>query len=114
MKASITTFLAGIAALTIASAPLAASAANWNDGHDRGGNDRGSYHVQYNGGNRGGYQARGDWGHRGYAYGGGYAYAAPAYVNGYFGWAPGGFQGWYYNGGWYHHRRWNGGIWIYF
>ena len=113
MKTSITTILAGLAALSIASAPLAASAADWNGGHDRGG-----YHTQYNGRDRGGYQARGDWGHRGYGYGGGYAYAAPVYqppyVDGYFGWAPSGFQGWYHDGGWYHHRRWNGGIWIYF
>jgi len=37
-----------------------------------------------------------------------------AYYNGYYGWAPAGFYGYYRNGGWYHHRRWHGGVWIYF
>jgi hypothetical protein len=78
--------------LALAAAPLAASAQNWHNG----GGDRGGYRD-----NRGGQ-----------------AYSRPVYtapyVNGYFGFAPGGFQGYYYNGGWYHHRRWSGGIWIYF
>lgn len=44
-------------------------------------------------------------------------YTQPVYqepVDGYFGWSPDGFQGYYWNGNWYHHRRWNGGVWIYF
>jgi hypothetical protein len=111
MKPLITTLFAGIVGLTLASAPLTAGAADWNGGHDRGG-DRGGYRA--NDGDHGGDHDR-DWGRRG-DYDGGYAppvYRAP-YVNGSFGWAPGGFQGWYSNGGWFQHRRWRDGIWIYF
>ncbi len=43
-----------------------------------------------------------------------YAYAPVAYYNGYYGWCPFGYYGFYYNGGWFHHRRWSGGIYIYF
>jgi hypothetical protein len=65
---------------------LAASAQSWQ-GH--GADHRGGY-TQRGGGN--------------YQRGGG----------GYYGWAPGGFPGYFWNGNWYHHRRWNGGVWIYF
>jgi hypothetical protein len=109
MKAIITKILAAAATLVLASAPLAASAQNWS-GHDHDGN-RGGY-VQRGGGytHRGGEYVRGGGYYRGY---GRPIYAQP-YVNGYFGFAPGGFQGFFWNGGWYHHRRWNGGVWLYF
>jgi hypothetical protein len=104
MKALIKNIVIGATGLLLAAAPLAASAQTW---HDHGRDQRaGNYQ-------RGGYEHR-DW------HGGGYARPVyrsayqPAYVNGYFGWAPGGFQGYYSNGGWYHHRRWNGGVWLYF
>jgi Ni/Co efflux regulator RcnB len=104
MKALIKNIVIGAAGLVIAAAPLAASA---QDRHDHGRDQRA---AQYE---RGGDVHR-DW------HGGGYvrpvyrtAYR-PGFVNGYFGWSPGGFQGYYWNGGWYHHRRWNGGVWIYF
>jgi hypothetical protein len=40
--------------------------------------------------------------------------APVAYYDGYYGVAPGGFYGYYWHGGWYMHRRWSGGVWIYF
>src|SRR5471032_1438984 len=103
MKALIKKIVIGAAGLMIAAAPLAASAQNWHDDHAA---RPGNYQ-------RGGNEHR-DW------HGGGYARPVyrtayrGGYVNGYFGWSPGGFQGYYWNGGWYHHRRWNGGLWIYF
>jgi hypothetical protein len=36
------------------------------------------------------------------------------HYDGYYGLAPGGFYGYYWHGGWYGHRRWANGIWIYF
>jgi uncharacterized membrane protein len=109
MKTLIKNIVIGAAGLMLAAAPLAASAQSWHD-HDRG-QGRGNYQ-------RGDYD-RGHYDHRDW-HGGGYArpvyqeaYPQP-YVNGYFGWAPGGFQGYYWNGGWYQHRRWNGGVWLYF
>lgn len=36
------------------------------------------------------------------------------FYDGYYGLAPAGFYGYYWHGGWYHHRRWANGIWIYF
>jgi hypothetical protein len=107
MKSIVNKLLVGASALAIATVPLAASAQSWHDG----GGNRGGYHTDDNRhDHRGG--ARYDVG-----------YAAPVYqrpfyrqpyVNGYFGWAPGGFQGYYWNGFWYQHRRSNGGVWIYF
>lgn len=40
--------------------------------------------------------------------------ARVAYYNGYYGLAPGGFYGYYWHGAWYAHRRWTNGVWIYF
>jgi hypothetical protein len=106
MKALIKNIVIGAAGLVIAAAPLAASAQNWHDDH---GARPGNYQRDQRGGSD----------HRDYR-GGSYSRPVyrsayqPAYDNGYFGWAPGGFQGYYSNGGWYHHRRWSGGVWIYF
>jgi hypothetical protein len=41
--------------------------------------------------------------------------APPAVLyEGYYGWAPGGFYGYYSHGVWYAHRRWGNGFWLYF
>ena len=40
-------------------------------------------------------------------------YRAP-YFDGYFGLAPAGWQGYYWHGNWYRHRRMSAGLWIYF
>jgi hypothetical protein len=108
MKSLISKLLVGLAGLAIVSAPLAASAQDWHGGNDRGSVQRNDNHGNYQ--NRGGDFRRGNERYRvGYAR----PYRQP-YVNGYFGFAPGGFQGYYWNGGWFHHRRWNGGVWLYF
>jgi hypothetical protein len=109
MKSLLTKIAIGAAGLVLAAAPLAASAQSWH-GHD---GNRGGYHDNDRGrdGDRGRVYDRGrDYDRGGYRR---TVYQQP-YVNGYFGWAPGGFQGYYSNGGWYQHRRWNGGVWIYF
>jgi hypothetical protein len=106
MKSLVNKLLLGLAGLAIASVPLAASAQTYHN------DDRGSYQRNDNRGhadNRGNVQS-GDNRYR-------VSYSRPvrqSYVDGYFGYAPGGFQGYYSNGGWYHHRRWNGGVWLYF
>jgi hypothetical protein len=109
MKSLLTKIAVGAAGLVLAAAPLAASAQSWH-GHDNGNRDRGGY-VQRGGNDRDDrYRDRDDRYRVGYARP---VYQQP-YVDGYFGWAPGGFQGYYWNGGWYHNRRWSGGVWIYF
>ena len=107
MNTLIKKIIVGAAGLVLAAAPLAASA---QSSHDRG-NDRGSYRDNRGYDNRG--QAPRDRDDRGRWADQRPVYTAP-YVNGYFGLAPGGFQGYYNNGGWYQHRRWDAGIWIYF
>ena len=97
----------GAAGLVLAAAPLAANAQGWHNG-DR---DRGGHYDRRGDDHR--WQERRDRDDRGRWRYERPVYTAP-YVNGYFGWAPGGFQGYYYNGGWYQHRRWSGGIWLYF
>ena len=90
-----TIFIAALG-LTMLSAPLVASAAP--NGYVR---PSGGYHAAY-----------GWHGGPGYSYpGNGYRYA---YNNGWYGYTPLGWYGYYWNGGWYQHRRWSGGIWIYF
>ncbi len=107
MNSLVTKLLVGLAGLTLASAPLAASAQNWDNGH---GNHGAAASHDNRAGNHGGFQ-RGSANYR-------VSYGRPQhqqhYANGYYGVAPGGFSGYYWNGGWYHHRRWNGGVWIYF
>ena len=116
MKSLINKIIIGAAGLALASAPLAASAQGWQ-GH--GSDTRGGY-TQRGGGNdqrAGGYERGGGYQRGGY-WGSGVrvnvGYSQPVYSEGYYGWAPGGFQGYFWNGNWYHHRRWNGGVWIYF
>jgi hypothetical protein len=38
----------------------------------------------------------------------------PRYAWHRYGWAPGGYQGYYWRGRWFAHRRWGNGVWIYF
>lgn len=111
MKSLTSKILIGAVGLVLATAPLAASAQSWQ-GHDNG---RGSYQRNDDRGrnqheDHGRYDRR-DRDDR-------YRHERPVYRerydNGYYGRAPGGFQGYYSNGNWYHNRRWNGGIWIYF
>ncbi len=84
----------GAATFAIASAPLVASAQDWhhNGPHDRVVHERIVQHNVH-------------YGHR------------PVYHRwneGYYGVAPGGFRGYYHNGAWYHHRRTQAGVFIYF
>jgi len=132
MNVFIKKFLIATIGLTLASAPLAASAAPWG-GHGSGGGHAapvahggygGGYRGGYTGGYHGGYAGGGYRGgyapvyRGGYGYGGGFGvgigFGGPAYRDGYYGYAPAGFYGYYANGYWYHHRRWGNGIWIYF
>jgi hypothetical protein len=95
MRAIISKLLVGAAALAIACAPLAASAQQ-NDWHHNGGNMQRPGPV-----------------HRDVHYG----YGRPGfhrYNEGYYGNAPGGFRGYYHNGRWFHHRRQQAGIFLYF
>jgi hypothetical protein len=113
MKSLVNKILIGAAGLVLAAAPLAASADTWH-GHD---SDRGGYHRDDGRGydrdrDRDRFERR-DRDDRVRFERERPVYRGP-FVNGYFGWAPGGFQGYYWNGNWYHHRRWNGGVWIYF
>ncbi len=106
MKPLVNKLIAGLAGLAIAtSVPLAASAQPWHDDGNR------VVYRDHRGDVR--YEPR----HVDQRYTVRYArpvYRPAPYVNGYFGWAPAGFQGYFWNGQWYHHRRWNAGIWIYF
>jgi hypothetical protein len=89
----------GAATLAIACAPLAASAQDWHQNGNHGPNNHGHYQQRGNG-----------------HYSGRPVYH-PVYHRwneGYYGLAPAGFHGYYHNGGWYHHRRYQGGIAIYF
>jgi len=116
--------LAAVIGLSAIAFPAAASAAPYY-GHGPVAAHAGYYpHGGY--GWHGGY-----YGRPGYVYGRpvyygrpGYVYGRPAYYygyrpgfvyyNGFFGYTPYGWSGYYWNGGWYHHRRFSGGIWIYF
>jgi hypothetical protein len=113
MNARIVKVLAAVFGLTLAVAPLAASAQGYavRGGYvARGGWNHGFVGDRFHAGFRGGYRA-------GFVGGpvrfGAVAYAHP-FINGYYGWAPGGFYGYYWNGGWYHSRRWHAGVWLYF
>lgn len=110
MKSLISKTIIGAAGLALASAPLAAGAQSWQ-GH--GSNNRGGYTQRGSGSYQrgGGYERGGNWGGGVHVNVG---YSQPVYSDGYYGWAPGGFQGYFWNGNWYHHRRWSGGVWIYF
>jgi hypothetical protein len=94
MNALIKNVLIGAATVAIAAAPLAASAQQWHNGQN---DHRGQWHgnVHYNNGYH-------------------HPYKNNRWHEGYYGVAPGGFHGYYHNGGWYHHRRFQSGIWLYF
>ena len=90
--------------LSLAAVPLTASAAQWGVGVNVGGP---GYAV-----------------HAGYVNPGGPRYGwhpsgwrpapAPVLYEGYYGWAPGGYYGYYSRGHWFAHRRWGNGFWVYF
>jgi hypothetical protein len=109
MKPLVNKILVGLAGLAIVSAPLAASAQDWHGDQNRGSYQRNDNRGRFE--NRDHDFQRGNDRYR-------VSYSRPVYrqpyVNGYFGVSPDGFQGYYSNGGWYQHRRWNGGVWIYF
>lgn len=117
MKTIVSKFVIGCIGLALASMPFPANAGDWHGhGHD---NDRGGYHGDHDRGDHDrGYRGRGhrweddddDNGGRYWDY-----HGRPVYlVNGYYGPGPGGFDAYYWNGGWYPHRRLSGGIFIYF
>ena len=117
MKSLLTKILVAVFGLTLATAPLAASAAQWGVGIGIGGGGgvavRAGYHTGWHNP-----PPRPYYGHP-YGYGYGYhrpyyAPAYPVYTEGYYGLAPAGFYGYYSRGNWYAHRRWNGGVWLYF
>jgi hypothetical protein len=139
MKTSFLKIMTAALGLSLLAAPMAADAATYGYAHAgphgasagvvfRGGPGPG-YHGGFNGpGYHGGFYGRGGYGPGYYGYHGyggyyhpvyrpvayGYARPVPVFYNGYFGFAPAGWSGYYYNGFWYHHRRWSGGVWIYF
>jgi hypothetical protein len=110
MKQFAAKLLIALFGLSLATAPLAASAAQWGVGVNVGG-VRAGYHNGWGG------PPPPAW-HHGYGYGHPYyghrPYYRPAVYEGYYGAAPGGYYGYYSHGNWYHHRRWNGGVWLYF
>jgi hypothetical protein len=110
MKSFISKLFIAVFGLTLAVAPLTASAAQWGVGIRVGGPGY-SVHTRY--ANPGGpcYRCgrpaprRYGWHHYG---------PGPVVYNGYYGWAPGGYNGYYWRGRWFTHRRWGNGAWIYF
>ena len=117
MKSFANKLLIAIFGFSLVSAPIAASAAQWGVGIGVTGGGVAVHAGYTNGGRPGGYWAGGHWHAYGYrpappvAY---YPAPAPGYYEGYYGLAPGGFYGYYSHGRWFSHRRWNGGVWIYF
>jgi hypothetical protein len=113
MKSFVAKMLIAIFGLTLAAAPLAASAAPWGVGVGVSGP---GYSVHVGNGNRwhAGYGYRPGWRapHRGW-YGRPVA-VSPYYVEGYYGIAPGGYYGYYHHGRWFAHRHWRSGVWLYF
>jgi hypothetical protein len=112
MKSFISKFFIAAFGLTLAAAPLTASAAQWGVGIRVGGPGY-SVHTGYV--NPGGpcYGCGRRWApppRYGWHRDGG----APVLYNGYYGWAPGGYRGYYSQGRWFEHRRWGNGFWIYF
>jgi hypothetical protein len=94
MKTTITKCLIAAFGLALATAPLAASAETWGDrDHDH---DRGRVVVER-------VQYRPE-----------IIVERPRFVEGFYGFAPAGFYGYFHEGQWFHHRRWGNGFWIYF
>ncbi len=98
MKSLLTRISIAAFGLTLITAPLAARADQWHDGRHDDWHRAPVYAVHR------GYWREGHW----------HAYGRPHYVEGYYGWAPGGYYGYYHAGRWFAHRRWGGGFWIYF
>jgi hypothetical protein len=103
MKSISKQLLVGIAGLLIAGMPLVASAQTFDNGpasrtDSRGHYDKNGNYVQP------GVERRVVYSNR---------VKRQAYNEGYYGAGPGGFQGYYHNGSWYHHRHMNNGVWIY-
>ena len=94
MKSIVSKLLVGAATLAIAGAPLVASAQDWH--HDRAWVQRQRVEQR---------EARYRELHRP---------VYRRYNEGFYGRAPGGYFGYYHNGGWYRHRRQQAGIWLYF
>jgi hypothetical protein len=96
--------IVGVAGLLIAGMPLVASAQNFDNGPASRSDSRGHYDKN---GNyvKPGVERRVTYSHQVHR---------QAYAEGFFGAAPGGWQGYYHNGNWYHHRRMNAGVWLYF
>jgi hypothetical protein len=98
MTSFVTKAFVGILALIVTGTPLAASAqpshrgAGWRD-HQR-------------------HEWREHRWRRPVYYGRPVHYRRP--YNGYYGISPAGFHAYYYNGGWYPHRRWQNGVFVYF
>jgi hypothetical protein len=111
MKQFATKILIAVFGLSLATAPLAASAAQWGVGVNVGGP---GYNVHAGYGHPGWRRPapRPYWGP--HPYYGGPRPVAVGYSEGYYGWAPGGYYGYYHRGQWFSHRRWNGGVWLYF
>jgi hypothetical protein len=108
MKKLVTRMLIAAFGLTLATAPLAASADDW---HHDGWHRAPAYGWHYDDWHRDRAWHAGYW--HGGVWHGGY-WGPPRYVEGYYGWAPGGFYGYYHAGHWFAHRRWGSGFWIYF
>lgn len=103
MKSLLTKLSLAAFGLSLAAVPLTANAASIGIGVNIGGP---GYNVHARYVNPGGP-----------CYGCGHAWAPPprpVYYEGYYGWAPGGYYGYYSHGRWYAHRRWGNGFWIYF
>jgi len=100
MKSYISKFLIAAFGITLATAPLTASAAEWSVGVNVGGPcyrcERPAPPPRYER-------------HR---YG--YAPAQPVFYEGYYGRGPSGYNGYYSHGRWFGHRRRGNGFWIYF
>ena len=112
MNAFVSKLLVATLGLTLVTAPLAANAAQWGVGIGIGGGGGVAVNAGYHNGWRGapppryGYYGRPGYYHR--------PYYGPVYREGYYGLAPGGYYGYYSRGHWFAHRRWNGGVWLYF
>jgi hypothetical protein len=132
MKQFAAKVLVAVFGLALATAPLAANAAQWGVGIGVGGGGGVAIRAGYHNGWHGGPPPNAGW-HGGYGYGHpvygyghpvyGYGrpvyyghpnYGGPVFAEGYYGLAPAGFYGYYSHGRWFAHRRWNGGVWLYF
>jgi hypothetical protein len=98
MKSFVTKALIALAALLITGAPLAAGAQPWHRGEGWRDHRRHEWREHR-------------WRRHEY-------YGRPVYYrrpyDGYYGVSPAGYHGYYSHGGWYPHRRWQNGVYVYF